>query len=328
MIFDVKWRRFPLGLIACSASAHVISMSSGFATVNGNRVEYVLRMPAYEVPAAADPARTLFDRIEFSSGFETARRLDGECHLDAAAAIWICAANYQFSGPVQKLGVDCRFYEITVPNHIHMLHAERAGKSDQAILDSTFPSASLAFRPPTAVELAIDQAVSGARRVWSNLAQLLLLVALALAARGYGEFALLIAVFLAGECAGTFALLKTAWQPSLRFAEAAAALALAYLALETVAFPKSGGRWLLALVFGAFQGMFFSLFVAQSGFDTGWVLAGAALGACAIAAICAFGGIAAARVIARDSAIRILRTLASYALLATGLAWFTLRLRS
>jgi len=324
----VIWRFLAAGLLASSASAHVISMSSGFATVNGNRVEYVLRMPAYEVPAGTDPARALLDHIEFSSGFETARRLDGECHLDASAATWICAANYEFSSPVQKLGVDCRFYEITVPNHIHMLHAERAGKSDQAILDSTFPSASLAFRPPTAVELAIDQAVSGVRRVWTNLAQVLLLIALALAARSYGEFALFVAVFLAGECGGTFALLRTAWQPSLRFAEAAAALALAYLALEVVAFPKSSGRWLLALVFGAFQGMFFSLFVAQSGFEMAWVLAGAALGALTIAGVCALTGLAAVRVMTRESIRKILRTLASYALLLTGLVWFTLRLRS
>jgi len=324
----VNWWRFSLGLLSVHAAAHAISMSSGFATVNGNRVEYVLRMPAYEVPSGTDPTRALFDHIEFSSGFETARRLDGECHLDAGAATWICAANYEFSGPVQKLGVDCRFYEATVPNHIHMLHAERAGKSDQAILDSTFPSASLAFRPPTAVELATDQSVSGIRRVWTNLAQVLLLIALALAARSYGEFALLITVFLAGECGGTFALLRTAWQPSLRFAEAAAALALAYLALEIVAFPKSGGRWLLALVFGAFQGMFFSLFIAQSGFESGSVLAGAALGACAIAGVCALGGLAAMRAVGSESVRRILRNIGSYALLATGLVWFTLRLRS
>lgn len=317
-----------LGLLAAGASAHVISMSSGFATVNGNRVEYVLRMPAYEIAAGTDPARALFDRIRFSSGFETANRLDGECHLDSTAATWICAANYQFSHPIEKLGVDCRFYEVTVPNHIHMLHAERAGKSDRAILDSTFPSAALAFRPPTEVELAIDQSMSGAIRVWTNLAQVLLLIALALASRGYREFALLIAVFLAGEWAGTEALLRTAWQPSLRFAEAAAALALAYLALETIAFPKSSGRWALALVFGAFQGMFFALFVAESGYASGWVLAGACAAALTVAGLCALAGLAAARRIARESWRSGLRTVACYVLMGTGLVWFVLRLRS
>ena len=40
-------------------------------------------------------------------------------------------------------------------------------------------------------------------------------------------------------------ILRADWQPSPRFAEAAAALALAYLALEILAFPQSRGRWLL-----------------------------------------------------------------------------------
>jgi hypothetical protein len=308
--------------LACAASAHVISMSNGFATVTGNRVEYILRMPVYEVPSGVDPASRLLGAIRFTSGFETARRLDGECHADAGT--YLCAANYAFSAPVEKLGVDCRLYEVTVPNHIHMLHAERGGKFDQAILDSAFPSASLAFRPPTAVELAVEQSGAGAMRVWTNAAQVLLLVALALAARSGREFAVLTAAFLVGECGGTLALLRTGWQPSLRFAEAAAALALAYLALEILAFPKSGGRWMLGLVFGAFQGMFFSLFVGESGYAVGWVLAGAAVGAGAVALACGVLGVLLARTAWQDR----IRAVASGALMAVGGVWFVLRLRS
>jgi len=114
----------------------------------------------------------------------------------------------------------------------------------------------------------------------------------------------------------------------LTFAEAAAALALAYLALETLAFPKSGGRWLLALLFGAFQGMFFSLFVSESGYRTAWVLTGAVLGALAIGGICALAAIAATRAMLRDSVQNFVKKLAGAGLLATGVIWFAIRLRS
>jgi hypothetical protein len=305
-------------LLTTPARAHVISMSTGFATINGNRLEYLLRIPAYEV---TNPG-SLLDHIHF----ENARRLDGECHLDGAT--YICAANYQFTEPIVKLGVDCTLYQITVPNHIHMLHADLNGKSDQAILDSAFPEATLSFRPPTAIELAVDQSAAGAMHVWTNLAQVLLLLALALASKAWPELAVLLTAFVAGECASTAVLLRTAWQPPPRFAEAAAALALAYLALEILAFPKSGGRWLLALLFGAFQGMFFALFVAESGYRTVWVLTGAAFGALITGGICALAGLAAMRLMARDSLQRFVKTLAGASLLATGVIWFAIRLRS
>jgi hypothetical protein len=288
-------------------------MSSGFANVSGNRVEYLLKMPTYEV----QPGTDVLSHIRFTSGFETGRRIDGECSTDAATATLICAADYQFSAPVEKLGVECSFYEVTVPNHIHLLRAERAGKYDQAILDSSISSATLAFRPPTAIETAIDQSVAGAKQAWRNLSQALLLVAIALAARSRKEFGLLFASFLAGECMGTAILLRTLWQPPLRFAEAAAALALAYLALEIVAFPQSGGRWIPALLFGGFQAMFFALFVSESGYEAGWVLTGACLAALPIAAVCALPRLGP-----------WVRRGGACLLGATGVIWFVLRLRS
>ena len=86
-----------LALFVSSAAAHVISMSTGYATVAGNRVEYILRMPQYEMTHVKNPAG-LFDHIRFTSGFETGRRIDGECHDDPATSTYICAANYEFSG--------------------------------------------------------------------------------------------------------------------------------------------------------------------------------------------------------------------------------------
>jgi hypothetical protein len=266
---------------------------------------------------------SLLDHIRFSSGFETGRRTDRECHDDPAAATYLCAANYEFSRPVDRLGVECTFYEVTVPNHIHMLHAERNGKSDQAILDSSFPSASLAFRPPTAFETAVEQSGAGAERVATNAVQLLLLIALAIASRSRRELGVVGASFLAGECLSTVAILRSSWLPSPRFAEAAAALALAYLALEIVAFPRSRGRWLLALVFGAFEGMYFSFFLSESGYRAAYVLPGAALAGALVLLIAALAGY----VIPHRYRTPLSRIAASL-LLVTGSIWFIVRLRA
>jgi len=302
-------------------AAHVISMSSGYAKVNGNRIEYTLRMPEYEMPHVKDP-RALFTHIRFTSGFETGRRTAEECHADSAGSTYICTANYEFSAPVERLDVQCSFYEVTVPNHIHMLHAERSGKYDQAILDAAFSSASLGFRPPTAFETAVEQSRAGAVRVWTNAVQVLLLVALALASRTRRELTLLGLAFLAGECAGALAILHSTWQPSPQFAESAAALALAYLALEIIAFPGSRGRWLLALMFGGFEGMYFASFVGESGYSAGWVLMGAALAGCVVLIVSGIALMAVA-----DRYRLILSRIAASAMLVTGSVWFTMRLR-
>jgi hypothetical protein len=297
-------------------------MSTGWATIDGSHVEYILRMPKYELPPANDPLDAIFSHIHFYSGFETGRLTGAECHDDPGTTNYLCAANYRFSAPVDRLRVDCTFYEATVPNHIHMLHAELAGKSDQAILDSAFSTATLAFRPPTAAELVAEQAGAGAFRVWTNRAQVLLLLAIALASRTRRELLALAAAFLCGQIAGTALILRTAWQPSPRFTEAAAALALAYLALEIIAFPQSRGRWLLALLFGSFEGMYFAVFLSDSGYRFGYVLSGAAIASLLLIGV--FG--AFSPLLARYRALP-LKAMAG-ALLATGSVWFVVRLRN
>jgi hypothetical protein len=308
------------------ASAHVISMSTGYATVAGSRVEYILRMPQYEMAHVKNP-NDLLDHIRFSSGFESGRRTGGECHADPSTQTYLCAANFEFPRPVERLGVECTFYDVTVPNHIHMLHAERNGKYEQSILDSSFPSANMAFRPPTALETAAEQSGAGARRVWTNSVQLLLLVALAIAARSRRELAAVGTAFVAGECAGTVLILRSAWQPSPRFAEAAAALALAYLALEIMVFPKSGGRWLLALVFGAFEGMYFSIFLSESGYRSSYVLAGAVVAAMLVLLLAAVAGYGVMRTRLPDRYRMLLSRGAASVLLIAGSVWFFVRLR-
>jgi len=214
-----------------------------------------------------------------------------------------------------------------VPNHVHMLHAERAGKYDSAVLDSSFDTGTLTFRPPTVIEIAAEQAGAGAIRVWKGAAQMLLLIALALAARSRRELMVSGLTYLIGEWIGTAAILHYGWQPQPRFAEAAVALALAWLALEMIAFPTSGGRWMLALVFGGFEGMFFSLFIADSGYKTGWVLAGAAFASIVVFALTALVRRLLGRVSAPPRYGMTAERIAACALLVTGATWFVVRLR-
>lgn len=314
-------------LLACCAVAHVISMSSGWVTVEGKHVEYLLRIPAYETSHIKDPAHTIFDHIRFTSGFETARRTSQECHDDPASGNYVCAANYEFTAPVDKLGVECTFHEITVTNHIHMLRATRGTKTDQAILDAAFPSATLAFRPPTVTETALRESGAGLVRVFSSAVQILLLIAVVLAARSGRELLVAGAAFLAGEAIGTLGILRLAWQPAPRFSEAAAALGLAYLALEILAFPKSSGRWLLAFIFGGFEGMYFALFVSESGYNAGWVLTGAAVAGVGVLTVTVLAGRGLRRLPVIDQYRLLLTRLAATALMVTGAVWFTIRLK-
>ncbi|MCU1261870.1 MAG: hypothetical protein JWO80_4755, partial [Bryobacterales bacterium] len=260
-------------LLGAPASAHMMSMSTGDATVSGNHVEYILRMPLYEVAHTQSPQTALFQHLRFSSGGKAARTLNQECHADAAHDTYLCAAYYEFPETVEHLEIDCTFYAVTVPNHVHLLRAEKNGKPDQAIFDYAFTHAALLFRPPTAFETAVRQIAAGALRSVGGAIQILFLAGLALAARSRRELAALAAMFIVGQIAG--ALLH--WRPPPRFVESAAALTIAYLAVEILFLPEAGLRWLIAGCIGIFHGLYFALFLDESAYRAKWVLTGAAL---------------------------------------------------
>jgi len=315
-------------LTMCGAlSAHVISMSTGYAAIHGRELEYTFRIPDYEMAHVRDPL-SLFDHVRFSSDGEEGVRTGQECHPDPANGSYLCAADYRFSSAVGRLDVECTFYEATVPNHVHMLHAERAGKYDQAILDSSFPSATLTFRPPTAAEVAFTQSGAGFTQVFASGAQLLLLFAAAFAVRSRGELARMVGAFVAGECASGIALHYANWQPQPRFAESAAALALAYLSLEMLLFPASRGRWMMAGVLGVFSGMYFTFFINESGYSMAWVLTGAAMASALTMVIFRFALLGLNRIPLDGSLRAWVSRAAASVMLCTGAIWFVIRLRS
>ncbi|PWT98528.1 MAG: hypothetical protein C5B51_28960 [Terriglobia bacterium] len=313
-----------LALLPIPALAHVMSMSSGDLTVDGVRAHYELRMPLYEVAHIKDPERSIFESIHFSSGLREARLLSKTCITDAPAATYICTADYEFAVPPDYIDVACGYPSITVPNHVHLLRAAMGGKLDQAVFDLTFSRATLRFRPPTPAEIAITETGAGFIRAWAGLVQLVFLAALVLAARSRKELLALAAMFLAGQIASVLLMPRTTFQPAPRFVEAAAALSVAYLAVEILLLPQAGARWVIAAVLGAFHGLYFHLFVQSTNYHAGYVLAGAGLAEAIAIAIFWL-------VFSRFSRIaRALRPVqvSACALLAFGMIWFFLRLRS
>ncbi len=299
-------------------------MSHGEVTVRGDHLDFVLNMPMYEAAHTPQPDRALLDHIRFSSRGETARLIQKSCHEDAARGLYICAAEYVFSRPVDTLNVECTLYQVTVPNHVHLLHAENAGKHDQAVFDYSFTQATLRFHPPTAFEIAVQQGFEGMLRAVAGPVQLLFLAALVLAARGRRELLLLAVMFLAGEIATALAAGALHWQPPVRFVEAAMALSIAYLSVEILFLPEAGMRWLIAGVLGGFHGLSLYLVLAAGGFHPAYVLGGAAISELVVIAAL---GLAMWMFERRWAITRLVQAGASL-LLIFGMTWFILRMRS
>jgi len=317
-----------LALGCWPAWAHVMSMSSGDLTVTGARARYELRMPLYEVAHIKDPENSIFRSIHFSSGLREAKLLAKSCRTDTSADSYLCAGDYEFAEPPEAIDVACAYPSITVPNHVHLLRAALLGggetKQDQAVFDLSFSRATLRFRPPTPLELAVTETGAGFVRALGAVVQILFLAALVLAGRSGREMAALAVMFLAGQVACALAMPHTGWQPAPRFVEAAAALAVAYLAVEVLLLPEAGWRWMIAAVLGLFHGMYFHLFLQETNYRPGYVLAGAALAELAVIGLLWLGFSRLARV------ARVLRPVqvSAGALLVFGMVWFSLRLRS
>ncbi len=313
-------RRLWLLLLAGAACAHVVSMSSSDLTIAGTDASFELRMPLYEISHVRAPERTLLEHFRFGG----ARMVSSACRAEPSRDLYVCRAAYEFPSPPKQLDVQCTLASITVPNHVHLLRVVMDGKRDQGVFDISFPRATLRFRPPTPIEVAIAQTAEGCMRALGGAAQILFLAALALAARTRRELFALAAMFIAGQAASVLLVPNTGWQPAPRFVEAAAALTVAYLAAEILLLPKAGARWLAAGVLGAFHGLFFHLFLLNSGDRPGFVLAGAALADVVVVSFLALVFSQVGKVARGPRPVQFSAT----ALLVFGMVWFVLRLRS
>ena len=310
-----------LGL-AVPLAAHMVSMSSGEIRVEGNRAHYELRMPSYELVHVRDPERTLLEHVRFRSGGAWAKVSNTRCHPEQDN--YICEADYEFPSEVEGLTVECTLAAVTVPNHIHLLHAYRGDKTDQAVFDVSFTTADLRFRPPSAFETAVREFAAGFLRAAGGLAPLLFLASLVLAARSRRELFVLTGSFLAAEALACALVPHTSLSFSPRFVEAAAALTIAYLAFEIVVLPNSGMRWLVVGLLGLVHGTYFSMFLVKSGYHTATFLIGVSLAELLLLALFAliFAGLS------RFSWTRRAVPVAASLLLTAGLVWFFVRLRA
>jgi hypothetical protein len=310
--------------LAPPALAHVMSMSTGDLNIQDRLAHYELRMPLFEMSHVAGSQQSLLDHIRFSSNGADARLIKKDCTAEQGQGTYFCTADYEFPQPVDKLDVECTFHAVTVPNHVHLLRVINGDRRDQAIFDFSFPKATLRFRPPTPAEIAVTEFGAGVMRAVGGMVPVLFMASLVLAARSRRELIAISAMFVAGQIASAWFVPRTGWQPPSRFVEAAAALALAYLAVEILLLPRAGGRWAIAGLLGAFHGLYFLLFLQSTGYAPGFVLLGAALAEIALIALFAFIFVRVGRVAA---ALRPVQVSAS-ALLVVGMIWFFLRLKS
>jgi hypothetical protein len=244
------WRP-SLFLIASPLFAHVVSMSTGELRIDGPLASYELRIPMVEVAQMANPS-SILDYIHFDGGYRRAAKCSDE------DGTFVCHAAYEFETMVpDRLGVDCRFFEATVPNHVHWLHAVRGKDSDQQVFDQVYPRSVLQLRRPSRVETFAREFGLGFARAAKNWIGVLFVLGLAIAApRALSP----LAGFLLGELSAILIGPWIPWPLTPRFLEAAMALTVAYLAMEML---MSANTWHLTWivgVLGAFHGLSISGF--------------------------------------------------------------------
>src|SRR5436190_913615 len=179
------------------------------------------------------------------------------------------------------------------------------------------------IRFSTALEAAVTQTGAGFMRAVGGLVQILFLATLALAARSRRELAALAGMFLLGQIATAVIAPKTSWEPAPRFVEAATALTIAYMAVEILALPEAGKRWLIAGALGVFHGLYFALFLRTTGYSAVYVLAGAGVAEVLLIALFGFVFSKVGRLAAGMRPVQVSAGL----LLGIGMFWFFLRLR-
>jgi HupE / UreJ protein len=234
--------------------AHVVSMSTGELTVDGPTAVFELRIPMYEVSQLSHPEAELLDHIRFGDGHRT----HSNCHAEDAT--YVCRAEYEFPRlHPDALNVECTLFQVTVPNHVHMLTAMQGSNIDQVVFDQTFTRGEVRFHPPSRAEVVARESAAGVRKAMTGMG-LLFLIALALAARSGREALALAVVFLAGEWAARPIGSSLPLAFTAHFFEAALALTVAYLAIEILFLPEGRLRWAVVGVLGLFHGLSFAGF--------------------------------------------------------------------
>ncbi len=159
-----------------------------------------------------------------------------------------------------KIEVECTLFQVTVPNHVHLLYAVQGPNSDQEVFDQSFRQAEVRFHPPSRAEVIAKAAAAGIARLFKSVSGLLFLAVLVLAARNTREMGILTIAFLAGEWLARPLSPRIPMSFSPEFLEAVLALTVAYLAAEIVFLPDSQARWAVVPILGIAHGLPFAAF--------------------------------------------------------------------
>src|SRR4051812_35749851 len=119
---------FGFSIMSSIALAHMISISTGEVRLDGSKLHYEMRMPAYEVAALQDLTRELLPRVDFPG----AARISGRCEPKPAENSVICISDWEYPAAPDTVRVRSRLHQVTVANHVHLISAVRGKVIDQA----------------------------------------------------------------------------------------------------------------------------------------------------------------------------------------------------
>lgn len=311
-----------LFLAVGSLAAHSMSMSNGELSLEGGEAVLSIRLPDYEMQPLDDPQQALLGAFILRVDGQELERLAGECAANPADRTYDCTSRFAWPEEAAVVEVECDLPDVVVPNHVHVLRAVSPDGAEQQVFDYASRRQTFRFRPMGLAERIVSEARAGAARILLGPAQMLFLVALVVAARGRRELMHMAAAFLTTLAVAAVVVSILDWQPPPGFADAAGALTIAYLAVETLTLPEAGGRWLVAGGMGAFHGLYFGLFLQQASMSPANVLFGA-LAAAALALALLYS--LAAR-LSKDFGASLFRKFCAGALCLVGVGWFVLRL--
>ena len=215
-------------------------MSSGDLTIGARTPATNCACRSMRSRTCRIPRRALLEHVRFSG----ARLLTSKCRAEPAATLTSAARNTNSPLPPDRIDAECTLASITVPNHVHLLRAEMGGKRDQAHVRSLLHARDAALPSAHAAEIAMTEAAAGchacARRRGADS------VPGGAGAGGAQPRRTAAARRDVPRRAGArrCCVVPQRWQPAPRFVEAAAALTVAYLAVEILLLPQ--GRRALA----------------------------------------------------------------------------------
>jgi hypothetical protein len=299
-----------------------MSMSNGELSLDGDHAVLSIRVPDYEVQPLADRDQALLGAFILRVDGQELERSEGACAANETDGSYDCTSRFAWPAEAAVVEVECDLPDAVAVNHVHVLRAVSPDGAEQQVFDYASRRQTFRFRPMGLAERIMSEAKAGAVRILLGPAQMLFLFALVVAARGRQELVQMTAAFLATLGATAVAVSVLGWQPPPGFADAAGALTIAYLAVETLTLPEAGGRWLVAGGMGAFHGLYFGVFLQQASMSPAAVLLGVLTMTVLVLALL----YALAMRLSRDFGETLFRKACAGMLCLIGVGWFVARL--